>query len=137
MHVRNGKYNIYSVRGLFLFKFGPLGSICDIFFAPIWLIFVNVCLFVLVCERSTIFLSFVGVGIEIQTSFKIGREGKRSALHNYCWATIFLKLSFVIFNSVLRIRINYYADSDPGSQKCPYGSGSKTKDEKLHTKMFN
>ena len=25
---------------------------------------------------------------------------------------------------VLRIRINYYADTDPGSKKCPYGSGS-------------
>ena len=25
---------------------------------------------------------------------------------------------------VLRIRIYYYADPDPGSKKCPYGSGS-------------
>ena len=34
---------------------------------------------------------------------------------------------------VLRIRIYYYVDPDPGSQKCPYGSGSKgvnTKEEK-------
>ena len=41
---------------------------------------------------------------------------------------------------VLRIRIYYYVDPDPGSQKCPYGSGSKgvnTKEEKLHQKMFN
>ena len=26
--------------------------------------------------------------------------------------------------TVLRIRIYYYADPDPGSKKCPYGSGS-------------
>ena len=26
--------------------------------------------------------------------------------------------------AVLRIRIYYYADPDPGSKKCPYGSGS-------------
>ena len=40
----------------------------------------------------------------------------------------------------LRIRIYYYADPDPGSQKCPHGSGSKgvnTKEEKLHQKLFN
>ena len=37
--------------------------------------------------------------------------------------------------SVLRIRIYYYADPDPGPKKCPYGSeGIKTKEEKLHTK---
>ena len=30
----------------------------------------------------------------------------------------------VNFVSVLRIRIYYYADPDPGSKKCPYGSGS-------------
>ena len=28
------------------------------------------------------------------------------------------------FSSVLRIRIYYYADPDPGSKKFPYGSGS-------------
>ena len=28
------------------------------------------------------------------------------------------------FQAVLRIRIYYYADPDPGSKKCPYGSGS-------------
>ena len=30
------------------------------------------------------------------------------------------------FSAVLRIRIYYYADPDldPGSKKCPYGSGS-------------
>ena len=40
--------------------------------------------------------------------------------------------------AVLRIRIYYYAD--PGSKKCPYGSGSlgvKTKEEKLHQKIFD
>ena len=26
--------------------------------------------------------------------------------------------------TVLRIRIYYYADPDPGFKKCPYGSGS-------------
>ena len=42
--------------------------------------------------------------------------------------------------SLLRIRIYYYVDPDPGSQKCPNGSGSKgenSKEEKLHQKMFN
>ena len=41
---------------------------------------------------------------------------------------------------VLRICIYYYADPDPGSQKCPSGSGSRgvnTKEEKLHQKFFN
>ena len=41
-------------------------------------------------------------------------------------------------SAVLRIRIYYYAD--PGSQKCPYGSGSKgvnTNVEKLHQEPFN
>ena len=26
---------------------------------------------------------------------------------------------------VFRIRISFHADPDPGSQKCPYGSGSR------------
>ena len=36
------------------------------------------------------------------------------------------------FFAVFRIRISFHADPDPGSQKCPYGSGSKevnTKEE--------
>ena len=36
------------------------------------------------------------------------------------------------FAPVFRIRISFHADPDPGSQKCPYGSGSKevnTKEE--------
>ena len=32
---------------------------------------------------------------------------------------------FNVFVSVFRIRISFYADHDPGSQKCPYGSGSR------------
>ena len=50
-------------------------------------------------------------------------------------------LLVVLVNSVLRIRIYYYADADPdpGSKKCPNGAGSgslgvKTKEEKLHQK---
>ena len=29
---------------------------------------------------------------------------------------------------VFRIRISFYADPDPGFQKCPYGSGSESKE---------
>ena len=31
---------------------------------------------------------------------------------------------FALWCAVLRIRIYYYVDPDPGSKKCPYGSGS-------------
>ena len=30
----------------------------------------------------------------------------------------------IVFKTVFRIRISFHADPDPGSQKCPYGSGS-------------
>ena len=36
--------------------------------------------------------------------------------------------------AVFRIRISFYVDPNPGSQKCPYGSGSKginTEEEKI------
>ena len=39
---------------------------------------------------------------------------------------------FVECGAVFRICISFHADPDPGSQKCPYGSGSKevnTKEE--------
>ena len=55
----------------------------------------------------------------------------------YRWAhafSLFLLFLFALFKktrralgvipAVLRIRIYYYADPDPGSKKCPYGSGS-------------
>ena len=31
----------------------------------------------------------------------------------------------IIFKPVFRIRKSFHADPDPGSQKCPYGSGSR------------
>ena len=43
-----------------------------------------------------------------------------------------------MLSPVFRIRISFYADPNPGSQKCPYGSGSKgvnTKEEKYTNKF--
>ena len=53
--------------------------------------------------------------------------------------------------TVFRIRISFHADPDPGSQKCPYGSGSrplifysdldpkgvKIKEDNLYKQIFN
>ena len=33
--------------------------------------------------------------------------------------------------------MSFYADPDPGSQKCPYGSKEINKEEKLHRQIFN
>ena len=56
-----------------------------------------------------------------------------------------------IVNAVFRIRISFHADPDPGSLKCPYGSGSrplifysdpdpkgvKIKEDNLYKQIFN
>ena len=36
--------------------------------------------------------------------------------------------SFYYRKPVFRIRVSFHADPDPGSQKCPYGSGSGSKE---------
>ena len=40
-----------------------------------------------------------------------------------------------ILKAVLWIRLCFYSDLDPGSQKCPYGSGSKSKGVKKEEKL--
>ena len=72
------------------------------------------------------------------------RLPKRKTLTGFSYQQIFdiftsmlpsLPLQKGTLQSVLRIRIYYYADPDPGPKKRPYGSeGIKTKEEKLHTK---
>ena len=72
------------------------------------------------------------------------RLPKRKTLTGFSYQQIFdiftsmlpsLPLQKGTLQSVLRIRIYYYADPNPGPKKCPYGSeGIKTKEEKLHTK---
>ena len=58
---------------------------------------------------------------------------------------------FAHFDAVFRIRKSFHADPDPGSQKCPYGSGSrplifysdpdpkgvKIKEDNLYQQIFN
>ena len=48
---------------------------------------------------------------------------------------------FLHWKAVFRIRISFHADPDPGSQKCPYGSGSKKvntkEEEEVHKKFLN
>ena len=54
----------------------------------------------------------------------------------------------LVCQPVFRIRISFYADPNPGSQKCPYRTdpdpiadpdprGINTKEEKFHQKLFN
>ena len=41
---------------------------------------------------------------------------------------------FVVLGAVFRIRISFHADPDPGSQKCPYGSGCGSGSKEVNTK---
>ena len=86
------------------------------------------------CSDLTIYIFFKDPGsesgfrVQIQNTLESGSETLR-------WNPSYFKDPTL--NSVLRIRIYYYAEPDPnpGSQKCLYGSGSKgvgTKEEKLH-----
>ena len=60
---------------------------------------------------------------------------------------------YIEYHAVFRIRISFHTDPDPGSQKCPYGSasrsrplifysdtnprGAKIKKDNLYHKIFN